>query len=459
MTQAPARRSNPAWKVALAVLSLLISLAVWKEGLENSFSRPSVSSALSSRQQEMALLANPAIPSPLRPLTVGLDPQSSLKDALKEISSVQLSDRQRLLLAGLESSKSKRIPLLDSPVTSVELKPIQKALLDHSLERTDSAYFDWNDNFRVAEDDPLLNQVVCSALGGPDDKCINRRVANKMALRLTLSQGFPVIALILGAGLLLRQCWLFFRGNRDSWPALSPIPLSILDMVLLISGGFVVLGEVVSPAIILPFVTSFTGGLVSPLSDSIKVFIGYCAMTGPPLFILRRQLKSIQNTALPDGGWLQWRLRPWNTALLRAVYGWLMVMPPVLLTGWLMSLFFGDQGGSNPLLQLVLTSRDPVALILLVITTVLLAPLFEELVFRGVLIPVLAKEIGEIWTVFASAFVFALAHLSVSEFPPLFVLGIGLALLRLTSGRLLPCVLMHALWNGITFTNLLLLGG
>jgi membrane protease YdiL (CAAX protease family) len=53
--------------------------------------------------------------------------------------------------------------------------------------------------------------------------------------------------------------------------------------------------------------------------------------------------------------------------------------------------------------------------------------------------------------------VFALAHLSIGELAPLTVLGIGLGLLRLRGGRLLPCVLMHALWNGITFLNLLLL--
>jgi hypothetical protein len=29
--------------------------------------------------------------------------------------------------------------------------------------------------------------------------------------------------------------------------------------------------------------------------------------------------------------------------------------------------------------------------------------------------------------------------------------------LRLSSGRLFPCVLMHALWNAVTFVNLLLL--
>jgi hypothetical protein len=59
--------------------------------------------------------------------------------------------------------------------------------------------------------------------------------------------------------------------------------------------------------------------------------------------------------------------------------------------------------------------------------------------------------------VLVSAAVFALAHLSLSEGIPLFVLGIGLGWLRWRSGRLAPSVLMHALWNGLTLLNLLVL--
>ena len=157
------------------------------------------------------------------------------------------------------------------------------------------------------------------------------------------------------------------------------------------------------------------------------------------------------------GGWLQWRPSPWLTALLQGGRGWLMVMPPVVLTGWLMGKLVGDPGGSNPLLEMVLRSDNPWALVLLALTAVVLAPLFEELVFRGVLLPVLARVLGRGWGVVISGLVFAVAHLSIGELPPLLVLGIGLALLRLSSGRLLPCVLMHALWNAITFVNLLLL--
>ena len=98
------------------------------------------------------------------------------------------------------------------------------------------------------------------------------------------------------------------------------------------------------------------------------------------------------------------------------------------------------------------------SVILLLVTTVVFAPLFEELVFRGALLPVLAQAYGRGLGVIVSALVFALAHLSVGEFPPLVVLGLGLAFVRLSSGRLFPCVLMHSLWNGVTFINLILLG-
>ena len=134
-----------------------------------------------------------------------------------------------------------------------------------------------------------------------------------------------------------------------------------------------------------------------------------------------------------------------------------MVTPFVILTGWLLVRLFGDPGGSNPLLELVLESRDPLALSLLAMTAVVLAPLFEEVIFRGTLLPVLARRTGSLTGVVLSGLLFGMAHISIGELAPLTVLGIGLALLRLSSGRLFPCVLMHALWNAVTFVNLLLL--
>jgi membrane protease YdiL (CAAX protease family) len=226
-------------------------------------------------------------------------------------------------------------------------------------------------------------------------------------------------------------------------------------MVLLISGGFVVIGEVVFPALIIPITDLLFNNLSSPLNQSLRVFIGYCSMTIAPLFIIRYQLMGLVPSVI-DGGWLQWKIRPIKEGLFKSISGWLMIMPLVLLIGWLMNEIIGDQGGSNPLLELVLGSDEFFPLFLLLITTVVLAPVFEELVFRGILLPVLVSKVGKASGVLLSALIFALAHLSVGELPPLFVLGIGLGLMRLSSGRLFPCALMHSLWNGVTFISLLL---
>jgi membrane protease YdiL (CAAX protease family) len=129
----------------------------------------------------------------------------------------------------------------------------------------------------------------------------------------------------------------------------------------------------------------------------------------------------------------------------------------VALVGWLQQLFWSDVGGSNPLLELVLRSDNGLTLACFAFTAIVLAPLFEETIFRGVLLPVLGRELGPLSAVLLSSAVFGIAHLSLGEFPPLFTLGLGLGWLRLSSGRLSTCVGLHALWNGLTFTNLLLL--
>ena len=83
--------------------------------------------------------------------------------------------------------------------------------------------------------------------------------------------------------------------------------------------------------------------------------------------------------------------------------------------------------------------------------------MFEEIIFRGILLPILSRDFGIILGISISAFIFALAHLSISEMPPLLVLGIGLGITRIASGSLLSSVIMHSLWNGLTFLNLFLL--
>ncbi len=447
---------TPQWKLALAVFSLLLTVLIWQQGLRDSFDRPSVTPKLSLNQHEMALLASPALPKPLERILVGNDPEGSLKEILTELPQGSLDDRDRFLLA-LTQLPEKRNALSDENFQESKFQSIQKMLLD-SLTSSQTSQINLK-SVEPLKSDPLIYRLSCLALGGSKQVCIDKGVSEVMALRLIISQLLPLLSTLLGFGLCIQQGWVLFRKKNTPWPKLTLLPFSVIDMVILVAGGFVVLGEVISPLIAIPISKALTVSISSPIKESFNVFIGYCAMTIPPLIIFKQQSKVFRVIETPVGGWMQWRLKPFARGILDAIRGWLIVMPFVLGISWLVSLIMGDPGGSNPLLEMVLQSKNYWALGVLFITTVVLAPLFEEFVFRGVFLPVLAKVQGNGWGIFTSAFVFALAHLSVGELPPLLVLGIGLGVLRLSSGRLFPCVIMHSLWNGVTFINLLLLGG
>ena len=414
----PQRQVLPRWKLPLAGLSLLLAALIWLSGLVDSLSRPSVAPSLSLQQQELSVLAEPAVPVPLRSALIGDSPRSALRQALEGIPQADRSERQEDLLSLLEGAGSSE---MDWPV------------------------------------DPLLDQLRCEAMSPDGAACLNPEVSGNAALRLVISALLPLATAIVGGVLLLVQIWRWWAGRLGAWPEVRGPDLTLIDMALLVAGGFVVVSAVGVPLVALPLVGSLTAGLVSPRREAATVVINYAVMALPSLLILWRQLRALPQGNAPPGGWLQWRSRPVFPALVSAVAGWLMVTPLVMLSGWLLVRLVGDPGGSNPLLELVLASRDPLALGLLGLTAVVLAPLFEETIFRGALLPVLATRLGPPAGAALSALLFALAHISVGELLPLTVLGMGLALVRLRSGRLLPAVLMHGLWNAITFLNLLLL--
>lgn len=85
----------------------------------------------------------------------------------------------------------------------------------------------------------------------------------------------------------------------------------------------------------------------------------------------------------------------------------------------------------------------------------LLAPLWEELVFRGVLYGALRRRLGIPLSVAISAVAFALSHLAPTELPFLLAAGVLLALLRERYLSLWPGIVLHAAINGIASAGLI----
>ncbi|MEB3160974.1 MAG: CPBP family intramembrane glutamic endopeptidase, partial [Synechocystis sp.] len=105
-----------------------------------------------------------------------------------------------------------------------------------------------------------------------------------------------------------------------------------------------------------------------------------------------------------------------------------------------------------------LESQNWLVLGIFFFTAAVLAPFFEELIFRGFLLPSLTRYFPVWLAILASSLLFAIAHLNLSEVLPLLVLGCVLGVVYSRSRNLLASMTLHSLWNSGTLISLFILG-
>ena len=84
----------------------------------------------------------------------------------------------------------------------------------------------------------------------------------------------------------------------------------------------------------------------------------------------------------------------------------------------------------------------------LFIQMVILAPLFEEYWFRGV-IQTSLMPYGNGFAILVSALCFGMAHGNIHQFCYTFIVGICLGYVRYATGSIMPTTIMHAMFNSI----------
>ncbi|KAF5451140.1 hypothetical protein F2P56_031430 [Juglans regia] len=102
-----------------------------------------------------------------------------------------------------------------------------------------------------------------------------------------------------------------------------------------------------------------------------------------------------------------------------------------------------------------IVSRDPVAMALYAVVVSVCAPIWEEIVFRGFLLPSLSKYMPIWCSILVSSIAFALAHFNMQRMLPLVFLGVVMGAVFARSRNLLPSMLLHSLWNAFVFLDLM----
>ncbi len=107
--------------------------------------------------------------------------------------------------------------------------------------------------------------------------------------------------------------------------------------------------------------------------------------------------------------------------------------------------------------QIFQTEVNPVVLGLMAFAASIVAPLCEEVVFRGYLYPVAKKFAGPSIAAIATALVFSAAHGSLAALLPLFIFGLVLVAMYEWTGSIWAPIGVHALFNGATVAIQLLM--
>jgi uncharacterized protein len=186
--------------------------------------------------------------------------------------------------------------------------------------------------------------------------------------------------------------------------------------------------------------------LKRPDSNALFVIVGLPLVALAMLGIVRRQWPALWSLAKPPGfGFAPATSAYWY--VLAFIVG--VVTPP--LGGWLTELLAHGQTVSQNVEELSRHAPENLRLPLAMVM-VIVGPLIEELLFRGVLLSALMRSLSTAWSITISAVLFGVVHLEGLDFkwfalPGLILLAVGLAWLRLKSSSLWPAVLAHGVYN------------
>ena len=152
--------------------------------------------------------------------------------------------------------------------------------------------------------------------------------------------------------------------------------------------------------------------------------------------------------------------RTWRADLWTGILFYLGALPIIGLSSWLYQIGLESVGYEAELQDVALLITDDASLLVriqLVAMSVFLAPIFEEFVFRGIALPVLARRFGPVTAVIIISAGFAAIHQHIPSLVALFLFAVALSYAYIRTGSLRVPMVMHACFNVVNLGLLLYL--
>ena len=135
---------------------------------------------------------------------------------------------------------------------------------------------------------------------------------------------------------------------------------------------------------------------------------------------------------------------------------WLVTTYPLIMAAqWFTQGVFGESDGSQEIVRYFLEHPDPRHRVAVIVMAVIVAPVAEEIIFRGYFYGVIRRFGGRIPALLTSSLLFAAIHVHLPSMLGLSLLAVILCLLYERTGSLWATMTMHAAFNATTIAALI----
>lgn len=145
----------------------------------------------------------------------------------------------------------------------------------------------------------------------------------------------------------------------------------------------------------------------------------------------------------------------WHLCLrgsLKGILFYIGFIPLLMLLTYIGLIFcniFGITPEPHPLVDILKKEKSILFIYYLIFTAVFIAPVFEEILFRGLFYQALKKQLGLFRSAIISSTLFSLLHFNTAQFLPVLGLGTLLCLIFEYTGSLIPSIVLHIFNNGL----------
>jgi CAAX protease family protein len=228
--------------------------------------------------------------------------------------------------------------------------------------------------------------------------------------------------------------------------ALPEFGVPVWSPFLVVLGAFLL---VLVTQVVVVIGVELAGGDIEQVTESDAATIGFTVVLDLSLVACTVAVAAWLGSRRPTAASFGLRMPEWRTALgwTLAAYGTFWIAAIVV------GLLFGEPEEQDIVVDL--KAEDSVLVLAgFAVMTCVLAPLAEEFFFRGFLLKVLHERTNAIIAVLITGVAFGLVHLPSGDWIGTIVLslfGMALCVLFILTSSLVPCIMLHAFHNSISF--------